>query len=305
MPPWFEAVMTMEDTLLGRVVATILTIVAIWLLRWLVLSLVQPRLHQAQSRFLWRKSTTYVAIGVALWAIGSIWLSSGFGGIAAFLGLATAGLAVALRDWIANFFGWLYIITWRPYTIGDRVEIGGVAGDVIDVGLLATSMLEIGNWVQADQSTGRLLHVPNGHIMTKSLANYTSGMHYIWHELRVVVTYESHWRDAKSILSEIAERICEESVADAEVAMEEASKKWLIHYQRLTPMVYTQIDHNGVALTLRYLTKPRQRRSTDESLWEAILDAFGERDDIEFAYTTHRFFDRETEGKASTRGSSD
>lgn len=301
MPPWVENLVTAESTLPGRIAATVATLVLLWVVRWGVLALVQPRLEHPRSHYLWRKSATYVALGLSLLSIGQIWWS-GFGGLATFLGLLSAGLAVALRDWIANFFGWIYVITWRPFAVGDRIEIGDVAGDVIDIGLLATTMLEIGNWVRADQSTGRVVHVPNGRILTNPLANYTAGMHYLWHELRVVVTFESNWRDAKQILLDIAQKASAGTVAEAEQALQDASKKWLITYSTLTPIVYTQVEDSGVALTIRYLTPPRRRRTTEEALWEAILDAVAARDDIDFAYPTQRLYHNAQEGKPGSGG---
>jgi small-conductance mechanosensitive channel len=295
MQPLLDSLLVLEGSLVGRLAATFATLVVVWVLRWLVLALVQPRLEQARSHYHWRKSATYVAIAISILAIAQIWWS-GFSGLATFLGLLSAGLAVALRDWIANFFGWAYLVTWRPFTVGDRIEIGDVAGDVIDVGMLATTLLEIGNWVRADQSTGRVVYVPNGRFLTTNLANYTTGMAFLWHEVRVVVTFESNWRAAKEILNRVVHEASADTVAEAEQALQDATKKWLITYSTLTPIVYTQVEDSGVALTVRYLTPPRRRRGTEEALWEAILDAFAERDDIDLAYPTRRLYDASREG---------
>lgn len=303
MPPWFNEIppiLGLEGTLWQRVAGTLAALLLVWIARWLILAVVQPRLETARAHFWWRKAATYTAIVVSILLAGRIWFS-GFSDVATVLGLLSAGVAVALRDWISNFFGWLYILTWRPYGVGDRIQVGDAAGDVIDVGLFSTSLLEIGNWVQADQSTGRLLHVPNGRIMTKTVANYTAGMAYLWHELPVLVTFESNWRAAKAILTRIATASSAETVAEARADLAETSKRHLISYGHLTPIVYTAIRDSGVQLTIRYLTPPRRRRGTEEALWEAILDAFGERDDIDFAYPTTRLYDNVAEGKPEAR----
>lgn len=282
------ALLGVGGTVFGRLAGTAIAVIVVWVLRWVVLAVAQPRIDDARTRYLWRKTSSYTAIGLSALCIASIWWS-GFTGFATFLGLLSAGVAVALRDWIANFFGWLYILTWRPFGVGDRIQIGEVKGDVIDVGLQAISLLEIGNWVQADQSTGRLLHVPNGRVLVQPTASYTAGLAYLWHELQVMVTFESDWRGAKQLLDGIARAHCEKVVAEAEQALDEASKKWLITYSNLTPIVYTRVDASGVTLTVRYLTPPRGRRGSEQAMWEAILDAFDERDDIDLAYPTRRY----------------
>ena len=104
----------------------------------------------------------------------SVWIEA-IGQFGAFLGLLTAGLAIALKDPLTNIAGWIFILTRQPFKLGDRVQIGDQAGDVIDIRLFQFTLLEIGNWVNADQSTGRIIHVPNGTVFTQSQANYSTG----------------------------------------------------------------------------------------------------------------------------------
>jgi small-conductance mechanosensitive channel len=113
--------------------------------------------------------------------------------LSTFLGLVSAGLAIALREPLINLMGWAFIVWRRPFEMGDRIEIGGQAGDVIDMRVFQFTLLEIGNWVDADQSTGRAIHVPNGKVFSESLANYSKGLAYIWNEIPVRVTFESDW----------------------------------------------------------------------------------------------------------------
>src|SRR3989442_7605528 len=84
---------------------------------------------------------------------------------------------------LVNLAGWVFIIWRSPFALGDRIQIGQHAGDVIDVRLFQFTLNEIGNWVQADQSTGRIIHIPNGKVLTEVIANYSEGVQYIWHEI--------------------------------------------------------------------------------------------------------------------------
>ena len=140
--------------------------------------------------------------------IGSVWLSE-FKELGTFLGLLSAGIAVALKDPIINFVGWLFIILRRPFTLGDRIQILGHSSDVIDIRLFQFTLMEIGNWVEADQSTGRIIHVPNGKVFVDTVASYNKGFHYIWNEMPVMITFESNWEKAKNILSVIAKKHAE------------------------------------------------------------------------------------------------
>ncbi len=162
--------------------------------------------------------------------------------------------------------------------------------------------MEIGNWVEADQSTGRVIHVPNSRVLTDVVANYNKGFEHIWNELPVLVTFESNWIKAKSILQEIADRHALEHSKTAAEALRVAAKKSMIVYTTLTPRVWTSIAASGVLLTIRYLCNPKQRRATAEMIWEDILRGFDACDDIDLAYPTVRRFINPIEGKSGTGG---
>jgi small-conductance mechanosensitive channel len=161
--------------------------------------------------------------------------------------------------------------------------------------------MEIGNWVGADQSTGRIVHVPNGRVFTESLANYSKGFQYIWNEIAVLITFESNWRKAKEILLGIGSKHAEELSATAEERVRRAARKFMIFYTKLTPTVYTTVKDSGVLLTIRYLCEPRKRRGSEEAIWEDILTEFAGCDDVDFAYPTRRYYDNLLEGKPGAR----
>lgn len=189
---------------------------------------------------------------------------------------------------VADFAGWLFILFRRPFDLGDRIQIGTHAGDVIDRRIFQFSIMEIGNWVSADQSTGRVIHIPNQRVFLEPLANYSAGFPYLWNELEVLLTFESDWKQAKSLFKDITTEIMKDVVAEAEGPRKKADQRFLIHYRTLTPAVYTSVQESGVLLTVRYLCRPRERRGTGEDLWEEILQVVERTDSIEFAYPTQR-----------------
>ena len=283
-----------------RIVETLIVILVLVVLRSLAMRVLHRWTDDARSFYQWRKIITYVIAALGLVAIARIWFAW-FGNFGTFLGLASAGLAIALRDLLVNVAGWIFIVSRRPFGVGDRIQIVGLSGDVIDQRLFQFSLLEIGNWVNADQSTGRIVHVPNGKVFTEPQFNYTRGFGYIWNELPVLVTYESDWRKAKQMLQEIVERHAATLTEEAQRRISQASRQFMIVYSNLTPIVYTAVHDSGVLLTMRYLCDPRRRRGIAHAIWEDVLDAFAAEDSIDFAYPTTRFYDNAIEGKAGLR----
>ena len=160
------------------------------------------------------------------------------------------------------------------------------------------SLMEVGNWVEDEQSTGRLIHVPNGLIFQKTLANYGKGFQYIWNEIQILLTFESDWKKAKGILIKIAESHSENLSEQAEKKLKTAAKKYMIFLsKKLTPIVYTSVKDCGVQLTIRHLCEPHNRRTATHGIWEDILTALEKEKNINFAYPTTRFYDRKEEGE--------
>lgn len=272
-----------------QLVLSLIVIAVIWLLRFIAIRIINRNLPDTKIQYKWRKNLTYLSVFIAFLIVGRIWFE-GLQSLATFLGLLSAGLAIALKDPVTDFAGWIFIIWRKPFDVGDRIQLGDVKGDVIDQRVFKFTVLEIGNWVYADQSTGRVVHVPNHKIFSDSLANYTSDFEFIWNELEVLVTFESDWEKAKQLLQDISDKHLKDYVNRAEEQVKKAKKSYLIYYRYLTPIVYTDVRDSGVCLTVRHLSDPRKRRSVSQLIWEDILREFDRHDDIELAYPTMRIF---------------
>ncbi len=281
-----------------KIISSVVIICGLWLLRWVIVWIINYETQDIRHRYSWKKTANYVAFVLGIILVGRIWVA-GVQSAATFLGLASAGLAIALQGPLTNLAGWIFILWRRPFEVGDRLEIEAYMGDVVDINLFQFSMLEIGNWVHADQSTGRIVHVPNRLIFTNGIFNYTQGFEYIWHEIPVLITFESNWEKAKRLLQEIADNRVKTSSQEAGHQVRKAARRYLIKYPTLTPIVYTKVEDYGILLTIRYICKARRRRSSEQMLWEDILHAFGREPDIEFAYPTQRFY---THGSAKRPG---
>lgn len=301
---WLQQTFGLSPDVQSRLIASLVAILVLWAIRRITLWIVWRRIDDIRARYRWQKTTTYVVVPLGILLVGRIWFE-GFQSIATFLGLVSAGIAIALKDLLVNLAGWAFILWRRPFEVGDRISLGAHSGDVIDIRIFQFSLLEIGNWVDADQSTGRVLHIPNGEVLTATLANYSKAFDYIWNELPIMVTFESNWRKAKEILERIVDDHAAHLTASAEEQIRNVSRRFMIFYANLTPIVYTSVADSGVVLTLRYLCEPRKRRGTAQAIWEAVLDEFAGAADIDFAYPTRRFYRNPLEGKTGTGGPPD
>ena len=299
---WTQFVTTFEKNpqLIENILISLLVIFLAWVLRRVFERVATRRLDDETARYQLRKTSGYVFVLLVLLILVPLWLG-GVKDIVTYLGLASAGLAIALQGLIVDMVAWVFILLRRPLRVGDRVQIGEQSGDVIDIRIFQFSMIEIGNWVDADQSTGRILNIPNRRIFTDVLANYSTGFQFIWNEIGIQVTFESNWRKAKQILEEISNEYGNTLTERASEQIKKASSKYLIFYKNLTPRVYTTVKDSGVMLTIRYICEPQKRRGSAELIWEAVLDQFAACEDIDLAYPTLRYYDNRAEGKPGAK----
>jgi len=272
-----------------RFLISAVIVITLYLVRKIIFAALERRSGNQQLVYEWRKNSRYFVFFIGFFAILRVWFD-GFQSLITFLGLVSAGLAIALKDLVANLGGWFFIVSRRPFNVGDRIEIGKHAGDVVDIRLFQFTILEIKNWVKADQTTGRLIHIPNGQVLNQPQANYTQGFQYIWDELSTTITFESDAKAAVKILNEITNAESIPLTEDAEREFREVQKRYLIMHGKLTPRVYMKAVDHGVNLTARYLVPARKRRDTQHLIWEAFIEAVSLHPKIDFAYPTTRFY---------------
>lgn len=296
-----DRITDLDPEVVRSLFATFIILALVWVTNFITRKVIRRQVSDEKQRFLWVKNIRYIVGFIAFFLIGRLWLD-GFQSLATYLGLLSAGLAIALKDVVADFAAWLFLLWRRPFNIGDRIQIGNFKGDVIDKRVFKFTIVEIGNWVDADQSTGRVVHIPNHRVFLDAIANYTTGFEFIWNELQVNLTFDSNWKEAKEIVLKIAQKHATEITPEAERQIRETANEYMIVYKYLTPTVYTSVTQNGVQLTIRYLTHPRRRRGSAQMIWEEVLTAFAQRGDINFAYNTIRYVGEQPVGGHSKSG---
>ena len=286
MKAWIES-LNIDNQLALNLIWTVVIVTGLYLIKGLLIKALHKHIENTEVYYKTKRVTNGIAFFLSFIVVVIIWLDTS-SSLLTFLGLFSAGVALALKDILLNISGWLYIIIRQPFFVGDRIEISGIKGDVIDQNIFKFRVIEIGNWVQAEQSTGRIIHIPNYKIFTDPLANYSLGFEYIWDELAVLIPFEKNWRKAKVILEEVVHQMTDDLSEDVRKQIREASRKYMIFYNSLTPIVYTDVTDSGVRLTMRFICHPKQRRTVNQKIWEELLNRFDAEDDVEFGYPTMR-----------------
>ena len=276
-----------RDQVMQQLWMTVVFIIAAYGILFVLNRIINRRIENLKSRHTIRKNVSYMINFLLIIAVIFIWLQR-LNSLSIFLGFASAGLALALQEVILCVAGWFLIIARHPFGVGDRIEIAGVKGDVIDIRVLQTSVLEIGNWVDADQSTGRIVNIPNSYVYKHPNFNYNRGFEYIWNEIPVTITFESDWNRAKEIMMHHACQVADGLEDHFKRRIERMTSQYMIYFQNYTPIVYVDIQNSGIRLTLRYLTEAKKRRSTTDELSRAILDDFSREQAVTLAYQTFR-----------------
>jgi small-conductance mechanosensitive channel len=234
-----------------------------------------PRyLPGSDSRYYARKLITFLGYFGVLIFVASIFRDS-LGGLSVAIGVASAGIAFALQEVIASVAGWIAISFGGFYETGDRVELGGIRGDIIDIGILRTTLMELGEWVQSDLYTGRIVRIANSFVFKAPVFNYSGDFPFLWDEIKVPVKYGSDHRQARRILERVVQEVVsKETTEKAMTAWKGMVRKYLVENARVEPMVTMVLTDNWMEFTVRYVVDYKIRRLTQDRLYSLILDEF-------------------------------
>jgi small-conductance mechanosensitive channel len=229
------------------------------------------RIADKDARYRVRKLITYAGY-VAFAVLVATVFSDRLGGVAVVLGVAGAGVAFALQEVITSVAGWLAVSFGGFYKTGDRIQLGGIKGDVIDIGILRTTVMEIGDWISGDQYSGRVVRIANSFVFKEPLFNYSGDFPFLWDEIKIPVKYGSDHKLAREILERVAAEVSGEFVPPARKAWRGVVRKYLVEDARVEPMVLLTANDNWLEYTVRYVVNYKRRRTVKTALFENILD---------------------------------
>ena len=277
-----------NSSVLGRFVTSAAMVVIALVLATLAGWVVSRRADDPYARYYLRKIVHAVIVVLLLIALAVVWRPFA-GRIGVVLGLITAGLAFAMQEVIGALAGWVSIFTGRQFRVGDRIQMSGVRGDVLDVTPLRTKILEIGSgqeedsWVRGRQYTGRVVSISNKAVFSEPVFNSSATFDYLWEELTIPVPYDDDWRRAEIILREEAERAS--SPTEAKKAVEQVRRRYPVGRTDVEPRVFVRATDNWVELAARFVVPVRSARAVKDEMTRRVLDRFAEQS-ITVASTT-------------------
>lgn len=273
-------------TAINQLIVVLITIVVVWLLIKFLKTRATKQIKDSERAYHTKKVFDFAGYGLVFLALVVIYFKQ-LGGFTVALGVAGAGIAFALQEVIASVAGWMALMLGNFYKTGDRVQLGGIKGDVIDIGVLRTTLMETGQWVDGDLYNGRIVRIANSFVFKEPVFNYSGDFPFLWDEIKIPIQYGSDYGKARGILEKAAQEHLLEYAARAEEVWREMVKKYLIENAQTTPMVTMITTDNWVEYTIRYVVNFKKRRITKNLLFESILFAIEEtKGSVKFASAT-------------------
>lgn len=261
------------DPIVGKIIAVILGIIVLAVISKFVKKVLKRRVHESDSRYRANKVVTFISYILAVLLI-SVIFSDKLGGLTVALGVAGAGIAFALQEVIASVAGWLAIAFAGFYKTGDRVQLGNIKGDVIDIGVLRTTLMETGQWVDGDLYNGRLVRIANSTVFKDPVFNYSGDFPFLWDEIKIPVKYGSDYELARKIILDAGNTVVSAYPEKAKKYWNEMLKNYLLENSSLDTMVTLTANDNWVEFILRYVVDFKKRRITKDNIFTIILKEF-------------------------------
>ncbi len=260
------------DPTVGRLVAVVVGVAIIMAVVRALSRSAGRRIKDTDTRYRVRKFITFGGYVAAVLVMASVY-SSRLSGLTVAFGVTGAGIAFALQEVIVSVAGWMALTFSRFYSPGDRVQLGGIKGDVIDIGVLRTTLMEIGDWVNGDLYNGRVVRVANSFVFTDPVFNYSGDFPFLWDEIRVPIKYGGDRALARKILEDTVQAVVGDYVVHAREAWKQMLRTYRLEEARVDPMVTFVGTDNWLEFTVRYVVDYRRRRITKDELFRKILDA--------------------------------
>jgi small-conductance mechanosensitive channel len=260
----------LSDPTIGKIAIILFGILIIWVVIKAVQRNFISKLKDSNQRYKTKKISSFAGYLFSIIIITIVY-SNKLGGLTIALGVAGAGIAFALQEIIASFAGWLAILFGGFYKTGDRVQLGGIKGDVMDIGILRTTIMEVGQWVDGDLYNGRIVLIANSFVFKEPVFNYSGDFPFLWDEIKIPIQYGSNYAKAKVLFVEIAKKTVGDLTDKSQQQWNLLQKKFMLENAQSEPMISIIATDNWVEFTLRYVVNFRKRRFIKSELFTQIL----------------------------------
>ena len=259
------------DPVIGKLIFSIVGVIFILLFVRIIQNSVGKHITGNSARYRAKKIVSFIGY-IAVFLFVATVFSDRLSKLTIAFGVAGAGIAFALQEVIASIAGWIAISFGHYYSTGDRVEMRGITGDVIDIGVLRTTLMETGQWVKGNLYNGRIVKVANSFVFKEPVFNFSADFPFLWDEIAFPIKYGSDWKYGRDTLRKIADEVCGDYAEKSKKSWRTIVGKYNIEEAKVEPMVTLTADQNWVEFTLRYVVDFRQRRTTKDRLFSRVLE---------------------------------
>ncbi|SEA28306.1 Mechanosensitive ion channel [Flavobacterium gillisiae] len=254
----------------GKIVSFFIGIAVIWMLIKAIQKNLFSKIKDNNNRYKAKKFSTFIGYFLTIILLTVIF-SDKLGNLTVALGVAGAGIAFALQEVIASFAGWLAIMFGGFYNTGDRVQLGGIKGDVMDIGVLRTTIMETGQWVDGDLYNGRIVLIANSYVFKEPVFNYSGDFPFLWDEIKIPIQYGSDYEKAKEIILKAGVDVAGDLTVRSKQKWTSLQNKYRLEDAQTEPMISLIANDNWAEYTLRYVVGYKRRRFTKSELFTKIL----------------------------------
>jgi small-conductance mechanosensitive channel len=266
------------DPVIGKLVAAAVTLMILFVGVRFVQRALSRHVKDVDTRYRARQLVSFLGYMTAIVVVATVF-SDRLGGFTVAFGVAGAGIAFALQEVIASVAGWVAVSLGNFYAPGDRVQLGGIRGDVIDVSILRTTLMEIGEWVAADLYTGRIVRVANSFVFKAPVFNYSGDFPFLWDEITLPVKYGSDWKLARQMLRTIVDEVLVDYAQNVKESWLHMVSQYRVEEANVEPMITLRATDNWIEFTVRYVVDYRKRRWMKDHLFTRILEEVDKSDD--------------------------
>lgn len=274
----------LEDPTVQKVLIVIGGIILINIIAGLIKRWTYKYFSTNDARYKSRKVISFASYLIIVLFITIVFYEK-LGGLTVALGVAGAGVAFALQEVIASLAGWIAVSFGGFYSTGDRVQLGGIKGDVIDIGVLRTTLMELGEWIDGDQYSGRIVRIANSFVFKEPVFNYSQDFPFVWDEVRIPIAFGSDYDEARKIVKQTGDEVIGDYAKSAESEWKNLVRKYLIEDATIEPMVTMTANDTFVLFTLRYIVDFKKRRSTKDRLFTGILNKLNSTENVDLNNT--------------------
>jgi small-conductance mechanosensitive channel len=258
-------------SLTARLVYSILGVVLIRSAFRLLEHTLPPHFGYGDQRYHVRKMVTATAY-IIIFSFVTILFADRLKHVGFALGFVGAGIVVALQDVIASVGGFIAIGFSSLYSVGDRIQVNETKGDVVDISIMRTTVLETGNWVSSDLYSGRIVRIPNSVVLKGLVFNDSQGFRFVWDEVKIRLTAGSDHEQARQMLLRVAKETVSNYLAEAQDSWERIVENYRIQNRPLEPTVTLQAGGGSLEFSLSYLVDYTKRTTVKDQLFTKIVD---------------------------------